>query len=134
MATTTMECLNRELMQCDGETIKKVKKQVYDLEATYKAWLVTERKDDETCFYACSSSPCKNYGICVVDDTYTDGFYCECIEGFEGDYCEIRKCLYVCVILCLRHFTIHCTLQRCVSLMLLLSVPLNNSMQLCLEF
>ncbi|ELU12745.1 hypothetical protein CAPTEDRAFT_170418 [Capitella teleta] len=87
-----MECLNRELINCDEETVTIVKKQVLDLETKYKDWLVTERLEDETCFDACSSSPCENHGICVLNETLTDGFYCKCIEGFEGEFCEIHKC------------------------------------------
>jgi hypothetical protein len=86
-----MACLNRELVDCNDTIIATVKQEVYDLEVTYREWLVAESQEDETCLDACSSSPCDNQGICVVNATYEDGFYCECIEGFEGDHCEIRE-------------------------------------------
>jgi len=37
----------------------------------------------------CESHPCYNNGDCVVRVEEERGFYCDCLEGFSGDYCEV---------------------------------------------
>ena len=42
------------------------------------------------CVDPCAADPCQNNGHCVsgMDDDDVIGFYCECLPGFYGLYCE----------------------------------------------
>lgn len=37
---------------------------------------------------ACDASPCQNMGTCIVDKSNPTNFFCRCVEGFDGRYCE----------------------------------------------
>lgn len=94
MAQETMACVNRELEDCPEDTIAHVKEEVYQIEAEYKKWLADSGEEDETCFDACSSSPCHNLGKChPVENPGPDDdlFTCECLQGYNGSLCENRE-------------------------------------------
>lgn len=38
----------------------------------------------------CSPNPCKNNGVCVVEEG--KGYSCVCHPGFTGFHCQGRKC------------------------------------------
>jgi len=44
--------------------------------------------DSDVCDHMCDRNPCENQGTCVEE---VNGFRCECLDGFEGKYCEIDK-------------------------------------------
>ncbi|XP_033646303.1 IgGFc-binding protein-like isoform X2 [Asterias rubens] len=35
----------------------------------------------------CASSPC-NHGLCVLDESHSGGFYCRCLRGTQGRFCD----------------------------------------------
>jgi len=39
----------------------------------------------------CDDEPCQNDAECVLSGNEVS---CSCKDGFEGDYCEISKCLF----------------------------------------
>ena len=36
----------------------------------------------------CSSSPCRNDGLCSLQQTSSSGFECTCSAGYTGDTCD----------------------------------------------
>ena len=38
----------------------------------------------------CLSNPCQNGGVCIAGGTFPTDYNCNCIHGFEGEYCEFR--------------------------------------------
>ena len=46
-------------------------------------------EDCEVDHQPCESHPCYNNGDCVPRMEEERGFYCDCLEGFSGDYCEV---------------------------------------------
>ena len=37
---------------------------------------------------SCEPNQCENGGTCMTSEEAEDGFYCECISGYQGDLCE----------------------------------------------
>ncbi|XP_017557328.1 coagulation factor VIIi [Pygocentrus nattereri] len=82
--------LERECLEeiCDYEEAREV---FENDEKTREFWLTYDAR--EPCF----TNPCKNNGTCIY---LADSYICQCLEGFEGKYCQedfvdSLKCLYL---------------------------------------
>ncbi|XP_065110988.2 coagulation factor VIIi [Paramisgurnus dabryanus] len=82
--------LERECIEevCNYEEAREV---FEDETRTKQFWLSYSAKEP------CLTNPCKNNGTCIYLD---NSYYCLCMEGFEGKYCEkgfeeTLKCQYV---------------------------------------
>ena len=58
--------------------------------------IVTEAVGDDLCELSlCSPNPCLNGGTCLVDNTVSGGYSCDCRDGYTGDECgeDVNECL-----------------------------------------
>ena len=39
----------------------------------------------------CESQPCQNGGTCVENEREDEGFYCKCLEKYQGNHCQGTK-------------------------------------------
>lgn len=39
----------------------------------------------------CESQPCQNGGTCVENERDDEGFYCKCLEKYQGKHCQGSK-------------------------------------------
>jgi len=94
---TIQSFTKRRICGCDLIVIKVFAfLQAAMLQITGVRVTVMSQSGDNLCdSNACTSSPCKNGGICTADANVSSGFGCNCPPGYTGSTCEedIDECL-----------------------------------------
>ena len=51
--------------------------------------LIADVYGDQLCeMDSCNPNPCKNSGVCTLDDEFVGGYKCSCRQGYQGTNCE----------------------------------------------